>query len=197
MPQMIHLVKKYSVYFILGIALIILFLLLPEKEKDMHIASMEELESPEELETQSVVPEEIVVDVKGAVQSPGIYITDSNARIHDVIEMAGGLTEDADANQVNFAQRVQDEMVIFVPTKDAAVEIAAGNSFTQADGKIKINYATKEEIETLPGIGPAKAEAIIQYREENGFFQSPEDLLNVSGIGEKTLEKLKDEIQVP
>ena len=83
MPQMIHLVKQYSVYFILGIALIILFLLLPEKEKDMHIASMEELESPEELKYQWVVPEEIVVDVKGAVQSPGIYITDSNAQIRE------------------------------------------------------------------------------------------------------------------
>ena len=85
----------------------------------------------------------------------------------------------------------------FFKHKKGEENIAAGSASGNAQGKIRINYATVEEIQSLNGIGPSKAQAIIQYREENGLFQAPEDLLNVSGIGEKTLQNFIDQIQVP
>lgn len=140
------------------------------------------------------VGQTVIVDIKGEVNQPGVYEIASDARVNDVVILAGGFTHNADEIPVNLAQKVQDEMTIIVPkigdnTEDG-YEVA-GKS------KIRINYATQEEIESLHGIGPAKAQAIIQYREENGFFQKVEDLLEVSGIGEKTLDHLRDEIQIP
>jgi len=139
-----------------------------------------------------------IVDVKGEIKKPGIYEVDVNARVNDVIQMAGGFTKKADESIVNLAQKVQDEMVIQVPAKGVdSGHLADASQKTKESNKIKINEATQEEIESLSGIGPAKAQAIIQHREENGFFQTTEDLLEVSGIGEKTLENLQDELQIP
>lgn len=150
------------------------------------IGSREENEEEEE--------QTVVVDIKGEVNHPGVYEIDSNARVHDVIKLAGGFTKNADEFPVNLAQKVQDEMVIIVPNiNDFSKE---GYEHFE-EGKVRINYATQEEIETLNGIGPAKAQAIIQYREENGFFQKVEDLLEVSGIGEKTLDNIREDIQIP
>lgn len=143
--------------------------------------------------------EDFIIDVKGQVEKPGVYTVDIDARVVDAIMLAGGFTEAADQNQVNLAQRVYDEMVVFIPkTGELAegIELMQTTPTNQTNG-IQINNATQEEIETLNGIGPAKAEAIITYREENGPFKSVDDLLNVSGIGEKTLENFKDDIVVP
>lgn len=138
----------------------------------------------------------IIVDVKGEVVQPGIYEIDTDSRIHDVIELAGGFSDEADQTHVNLAQKVQDEMMIIVPKIGESVSVTGTN--TSADtGQVRINYATQEEIETLSGIGPSKAQAIIQFRDEHGFFNSVEDLLQISGIGEKTLENIKEDIQVP
>jgi len=139
----------------------------------------------------------IIVDVKGEVIQPGIYELAIDSRIYDVIELAGGFSNEADQTYVNLAQKVHDEMMIMVP-KVGEEALALGASVNAADsGKVRINYATQDEIEQLSGIGPSKAQAIIQYREEHGFFESVEDLLQVSGIGEKTLDNMKDDIQVP
>lgn len=86
-------------------------------------------------------------------------------------------------------------MIILVPKVGDTV--VAGTEVTTGSVKINLNYATKEEMEELTGIGPSKAQAIIQYREENGLFQTTKDILNVSGIGEKTLENIRDSIQIP
>lgn len=137
-----------------------------------------------------------IVDIKGEVSSPGVYEVDPDSRINDVIELAGGFTDRANELLVNLAQKVQDEMTIIVPSNEIDKETAASTNETGHD-KVNINYATQEEIESLSGIGPSKAAAIIQYREEHGFFQKPEDLLEVSGIGEKTLENLIDDLQIP
>lgn len=140
-------------------------------------------------------PSTVIIDVKGEILKPGVYEIDSQSRVNDVIQLAGGFTEGADQTMVNLAQKVQDEMIIVIP------KIGEASAATEQNGsgndKVKINYATKAEIEGLNGIGPSKAQAIIQYREENGFFKSTDDLLLVSGIGEKTLENLKDDVQIP
>ncbi|WBX82280.1 helix-hairpin-helix domain-containing protein [Virgibacillus salarius] len=116
-------------------------------------------------------------------------------RVIDAIEVAGGFTKNADESQVNLAQKVQDEMVISVA--DSESDYSSSLSGTETNEKLRINQASVEEIESLSGIGPAKAEAIVRYREENGPFTTIDDLLNVSGIGEKTIEVFQEEIQIP
>lgn len=141
-----------------------------------------------------------VVDVKGAVVKPGVYEVAADARVRDVIALAGGLTDEADETKVNLAAKVRDEMMIYVPAKGEAAPnpVEAAPEAERKNGpQVAINTATEEELMQLPGIGLAKAKAIIAYREEHGPFQRPEDLLNVAGIGEKTLEKLKPYLLVP
>ncbi|MED0655872.1 helix-hairpin-helix domain-containing protein [Anoxybacillus ayderensis] len=153
----------------------------------------QQVEQAEKQEEQTSV----FVDVKGAVKRAGVYEVASTSRIRDVIEMAGGLTEEADETKVNLAMKVRDEMVIYVPKKGEEIsELADMHTMDQSNGKVNINTATAEQLQTLQGIGPAKAAAIIAYREEHGPFQKAEDLLNVSGIGQKSLEKIKEQIVV-
>ncbi|EQB96057.1 hypothetical protein GA8_08575 [Geobacillus sp. A8] len=143
-----------------------------------------------------------MVDVKGAVAKPGVYEVAADARVRDVIALAGGLTDEADETKINLAAKVRDEMMIYVPAKDEAAPASDAVGKSPSDGardgpQVAVNTATEEELMQLPGIGPAKAKAIIAYREEHGPFQRVEDLLNVTGIGEKTLEKLKPYLLVP
>lgn len=148
--------------------------------------------------------ETVLVDVKGAVVHPGVYEAQAGDRVIDLIESAGGLLENADKNQINFAMKVVDEMVLYLPaigeetSSDAGTSLALATSYPSSanDGKININTAAQSELETLTGIGPSKAEAIIEYRETNGPFKEIEQLMEISGIGEKTFAKLKEEIKV-
>lgn len=153
-----------------------------------------------EMEEEKVASGPLFVDVKGAVSSPGLYEAKEGDRVLDAIDQAGGLIKTADEKQVNFAQKVHDEMIIYIPEKGEVVEEAlpamAAPSSTQAAGKININRADLSELQNLPGVGPAKAQAIIDYREEQGPFKKVEDIQNVSGIGEKTFEKLQESITV-
>ena len=152
------------------------------------------------------MPEKIIVDVKGQIKHPGVYQSSEGERVIDVITRAGGLTENGDASQVNFAEHVVDEMVIYIPAKGEEGQTTAGtggkNLTTSSglasnnQGKIDLNKADVTELQNLPGIGPAKATAIIEYRDTNGKFNAIEDLKNISGIGDKTFEKLKDLILV-
>ena len=141
-------------------------------------------------------PEIIMVDVKGAVVNPGVYEMESLSRVKDVITRAGGFVKHADQNQLNLAGKVTDEMVIYVPVVGEISKIPQMGSLSEDTELISINTADLNELQELPGIGPSKAEAIIQYREENGAFKAIEDLQNISGIGEKTFEKLKDLISI-
>lgn len=153
------------------------------------------------------------IDVKGAVKHPGIYQIQNNARLFDIIRQAGGFTKDADQRQINLAQSLTDQQVVYVPVKreqlppttvagSAAVTVTGGTptdthgSATDSAGsaKVSLNQATVSELQTLNGIGQKKAEQIIAYRDENGGFKQLEDLKEVSGIGDKTYEGLKDSI---
>jgi competence protein ComEA len=149
--------------------------------------------------------EKVMVDVKGEIKQPGVYQSNQTERVIDVIQRAGGLTDNADQSQVNFAANIQDEMVIYIPAKGEAstsspatspAPSGTANSSGKNTGKININKADENELQNLPGVGPAKAAAIIQYRKENGPFQTVEDIKKISGIGDKTFEKLKESISV-
>ncbi|MBM7584750.1 competence protein ComEA [Bacillus pakistanensis] len=158
-----------------------------------------EEEVKKEINTEKEVNEntEIYVDVKGEVKNPGIYKARAGERVNDIIIRAGDFTENAQPLQVNLAQTITDEMVIYVPKigeSDSTAPIFETQGNGQSTQKIDINSAEEAELDALPGIGPSKAAAIIEYRETNGPFKSVEDLKEVSGIGEQTLLKLKEEI---
>lgn len=162
----------------------------------------------EEAEKLTTAEPEVIstykVDVKGAIQKPGVYEFTTGDRVTDIIQKAGGFKNGADSKQVNMAQLVEDEMVIYIPTKgemadtsNQTVAESSGNvAEDKTDGTINLNKATSEELQELPGIGPSKATAIIQKREELGSFKNVEDLKEVTGIGDKTFEKLKELITV-
>lgn len=135
----------------------------------------------------------IYVYLTGAVVNPGVYAMQEGDRIFDVVEKAGGFTEDALQTEVNLAQILEDEDQIHIPTAQEAEEQAAAD---EAAGLVNINTATLEELCTLTGIGEAKAQSIISYREENGNFSSIEEIMNISGIKEGVYEKIKDQITV-
>jgi len=157
--------------------------------KDNFTVVTDQEEEPKRMDN-----EKVVIDIKGEVKNPGVYEITSQARVNDVILIAGGMTDQADEHQVNLAEIVYDEMVIFIP---AIGEIEQGVIAQEMSKKIHVNRATAAELETLSGIGPSKAEAIINYRDEHGHFQSVEDLLNVPGIGQKTLDNIVDDLQIP
>jgi competence protein ComEA len=158
-----------------------------------------------EPESQTKPVETIMVDIKGEIKKPGVYQSSQGERVIDVINRAGGLTNKADESQINFAAHVQDEMVINIPTKgqinanpplNSSVPTSTGNNTNPNTNKINLNKADENELQNLPGIGPSKAAAIISYRNENGLFQTVDDLKKISGIGDKTFEKLKELIIV-
>ncbi|MDO4887178.1 MAG: helix-hairpin-helix domain-containing protein [Actinomycetaceae bacterium] len=141
---------------------------------------------------------EIVVYVSGHVAQPGVYTLPAGARIGDVVAAAGGLTPEADTSLVNLAAPVADGDHLHVvatgeqPVTDPAGQSAAGTG--QADGQINVNTASEQELQELPGVGPVTAASIVEWREENGRFESVDDLLEVSGIGEATLDKFRDRV---
>lgn len=154
------------------------------------------------IDEQKLQQQNVIVDIKGAVKYPGVYELSSEERIIDVIELAGGYTEDANSKNINHAQKLQDEMVIYVPRMDEEMEevqfesIVTSPETNPSSNLVNINMANESELSTLPGIGPSKAQAIIAYRQEQGKFQTVDDLKNVTGIGDKTFEKLKEFITV-
>lgn len=147
------------------------------------------------------VTDMIYVHICGQVQRPGVYQVPADARVFSVIQMAGGLTEEADAAGVNQAQALVDGQMIYIPAVGeeltASVKSAGGSlGQSQGDGKININTADLETLMSLPGIGEGKAQSILNYRQEHGSFQSIEEIMNVEGIKEGTFSKFKDQITI-
>ena len=161
------------------------------------------------------------VDIKGEVINPGIYTMDSSSRVIDVIKAAGGLTENANTSVINLSKKITDEMVIIVysnnevedfkKTKELEEQVSSkckqndkygleNDACISSDAKleslISLNDATVADLIKLPGIGEAKANDIIAYRNEHGPFENIEDLKNVSGIGENLFAKIKDYLTI-
>jgi competence protein ComEA len=147
--------------------------------------------------------EELVVDIGGAVAKPGVYYLPASSRVNDLLIAAGGVTNWAQRSflekELNRARLLQDGEKIYIPyigeQLSSGGKTGVGGEETVA-GKININTASVGELEALPGIGFTYASAIVEYREEKGNFSSIEEIKNVSGIGEKTFEKIKDLISV-
>lgn len=135
---------------------------------------------------------ELVVDVGGAVNSPGVVRLADGARVEDALESAGGLTPDADTVSINRAAPLTDGMKVHVPRVGESPSSApeAGGAEPAATELVSINHADEGELDALPGVGPATAAAIVEDREKNGPFSTLEDLMRVSGIGEKKYEDL-------
>ena len=189
------------------------------KEKPKKKESLSLLKK-EEKEDSSTQEDFYKVDIKGEIQFPGMYSLLPSSRILDVIEKAGGLTENADISVINLSKKIQDEMVIIIYSKEEvsnfektkekekivqssciqkeenALKNDACITNQTVQGKISINTATQQELMTLPGIGESKAKDILSYREKNGPFQKIEDIMNVSGIGESLFVKIKEDITV-
>jgi len=134
----------------------------------------------------------ITVHVAGAVRSPGVVEVAADGRVGDAIAAAGGALPDADLARVNLAAPLGDGQQVLVPTTSAAATGAVAD-----DGRVRINLAGIDELETLPGVGPVLAQRIVAYREEHGPFTVVEDLLDVSGIGEAKLAALREVVLVP
>lgn len=154
--------------------------------------------------TPTVTPSPLRVYVTGAVLHPDVYRLAPACIVKDAIEAAGGAADDADLNRVNLAQELRDQQQLYVPRIGEtdvpppvmSAEPASPVRSSGSGGTININTASIEELDTLPGIGPAIAQRIIDYREANGPFKSLEEIKSVSGIGDATYEKIKDRITV-
>lgn len=138
----------------------------------------------------------VTIDIKGEVRDPGVFEMKQGDRVIHAVEKAGGFTSKADQRNVNLSGMLKDEMLIYIPRiGEKGVEVQpAANETAEAVPKININTALEPELENLNGIGPSKAKAILVYREENGPFKAVEDLLNVPGIGDKSLENMREQI---
>ena len=158
--------------------------------------------------TETATPSAIAVYVSGAVGEPGVYELPSDARADDALAAAGGASPDADLERVNLAKRVSDGEHIRVPKRGAPAAIDAppnqlpptyaqpdGEPSPRPAGKIDVNSAEADSLETLPGIGPARARAIIEHRQANGPFADVDDLTEVRGIGDGILESIRDLIE--
>ena len=158
--------------------------------------------------TEAVEDAPIYVYVCGAVANAGVVSLPAGSRVFEALEAAGGLTEEADTRTLNQAAFLEDGEQITVLTREEAAETDVTDTDPAADradtagtssgdsGKVNLNTATAEELQSLPGIGQAKAAAILSYRETYGAFASIEELMNISGIKEKTFQQLQDLIEV-
>lgn len=193
--------KKFILFVLGGISLLLLYrfypILMPKNEEEYFPQDDLLTERGEEITESELAEEEpqvtfILVDVKGAVKNPGVYEANEGDRVNDIIQKAGGILNNGEKNAVNLAMKVSDEMIIYVPYIGEEGEVVNDQASLSAnEGLVNINKASATELLQLPGVGPSKAAAIIEYREQNGGFSTKEDLKKISGIGEKTYEKLE------
>ena len=203
----------------ISIFLIIKYRPKPKKESKKETIEKNIVEEKEKVKEEK--EEEYKVDIKGAVITPGLYSLPKSSRVIDVINKAGGLKDNANTTPINLSLKIKDEMVIiiytneevenFVKTKEKEARMikecnefnnlkndacinTKSNKETKVEGKININTATKEELNTLPGIGSSKAKSIIEYREKVNGFKEIDELKKVEGIGEELFAKIKENI---
>lgn len=213
------------VLFVSSLTITTIYFYEPKKEKKISSLKVKKTSNPIKEDTLNQKEnKKYMVDIKGEVQTPGIYELENSSRVIDVINEAGGLTENADTTVINLSKKISDEMVIIIYSKwqvehwketkeqekylqeqcisqkeeqaknDACIDDTEENT-NSTPSIININTATKEELMTLTGIGESKAEAIISYREKTAFTKI-EDIKNVSGIGDSIYEDIKNNITV-
>jgi len=183
-------------------ALIVLagLLFLGRQTRDLELTGLSKpAAAEEEFSTEADPMEEsegqVVVHIAGEVFEPGVYALRAGARVVEAIQAAGGETNFADVERLNLARQLVDGEQICVPSILDTAENAVEETGSAADGKVNINKADEATLESLTGIGPVKAQAIVEYRKAHPF-SSIEEITSVSGIGEKTLEKIRDQITI-
>lgn len=227
---MIRILKKWK--YVITIILLFIFIfsvyylkikLRNEENNIVDDLNIEEsIDIEKDINDENIDNKKLRVDIKGAINNPGVYEIDNGNRVIDLINIAGGLTNNADTSLINLSKVLSDEMVIYIYTKEEVknsnlvntvikviekecvcpniendgcindkIEDTISNKPDNNNGLININSATLEELMTIPGIGKQKAEAIVKYRQENGNFNSIEDIKNVSGIGNSLYESIK------
>ncbi|MDN6639990.1 MAG: helix-hairpin-helix domain-containing protein [Tetragenococcus sp.] len=195
--------KKFLPFIIASFVLIFIVLFYFSQNNNEQTA-WEETDEPFQQTTASSEEQteetgEIMVDIKGEVNKPGVYELEGDARVKEVILKAGGLTKKAEEKQLNLAEKLSDQQMIYVPNQAEAEEMeetGEEQEVNQSEDTVDINAADLTELQELSGIGPAKAQAIIDYREENGPFETVDELSEISGFGEKTVEKLRESIKI-
>lgn len=155
-----------------------------------HSVAQQTIVSTTSQEEQLQDKSTLVVDIKGEIHSPGVYQMEQGDRVIDVVQKAGGFTEDARQESVNLSQKLVDQLMIIIPNQHTDRESE------ETTKKLNINTASAEELMKLEGIGKTKAEQIVQYRKANGPFQTIDDLKHITGIGSKTIDALKEKITV-
>jgi len=160
-------------------------------------SSQEVVAAPIPLEIESVVEQTLMIDVAGAVVSPGVYSLPLNARVFEAIKAAGGLKKGADASDVNQARILKDgEQIYIYPTSQSFTSSSGTKKTVRKNGPIMINRASVKDFESLDGIGPVLANRIVAFRKANGPFAVVEDLMKVPGIGSSTFAKFKEKLRV-
>lgn len=225
------LVFKYKLYLVVGFIMLVIFVWAISKDNsrkenlsnfssekqeltrktDPNDIKMSHTDSTNEKRTQkNLEPKDVTCDISGAIKNQGVYTLKNGARLNELIEIAGGLTTNAQLKNVNRALILKDQDKIYIPhvgekfSKTDIVSSEEENSTTSADisnaqsnsPKININTADSVELQKLNGIGEKKAQQIISYRQKNGQFKQIEDLKQVSGIGDKTFETLKSQLEI-
>lgn len=199
--QIVILVIVFTIISTLGFKFFIKDII-ESREKTIEVTTTKELMDKEQIEDQDLTNEEnkiIMVHISGQVYNPGIVELELGNRVIDAVKLAGGLKKDADIDRINLAKKLVDEEKIYIPeigeeiSNDISVE--SKSSYKEESGKININSCSREELISLPGIGEAIADKIIEYREATPF-KTIEDIKNVSGIGDKKFEAIKELIIV-
>lgn len=173
---------------------VILLFFLPQRGEPIQLVTV----TPESAALTSTTPSTVQVHVTGAVKNPGVYVLLENARNMDAITAAGGATSEADLERINLSEFIRDGQRVYVPYKGEPISTSERSSTISLSPTVptlvNINTADADALMSLPGIGEVKAAAIIAYRETYGPFTSIEALLNVKGIGQSTLEGLREHI---
>ena len=176
-----------------------------EQAEDENISAPENNTPEDRRDVENSEKSGVYVYICGEVIKPGVYELSGDSRIYEAVDAAGGFTENAARESVNLASKVSDGMQITIYNKEEAASLPAGSGSavgntgqggTSGSGLVNLNTATKEELMTLKGIGEAKAEDIIRYREKSGGFKKIEDIMKISGIKEAGFQKIKDNITV-
>lgn len=216
-----ELIMGLIILIIISISIFLIIKYRPKPKKESKKETIEKNIVEEKAKEEKAKEEEYKVDIKGAVITPGLYSLPKSSRVIDVINKAGGLKDNANTTPINLSLKIKDEMVIIIYTNEEVENFAKtkekearmikecnefnnlrndacintkSNKETKVEGKININTATKEELNTLPGIGSSKAKSIIEYREKVNGFKEIDELKKVEGIGEELFAKIKENI---
>ena len=204
MEKLIELWDKYRLQILVagGLALALCYYASTTMSKPITTAGSQAVAVSSSSESSAHhLPTVVAIDIKGAVQKPGVYELKSDSRVNEAVNAAGGALASADLRQVNLAKQLTDQQMSYIPTKgetvtDPLTSSVASGELNGPASNINLNTASKEQLCQIPGIGDKKADLILQYRQEHGQFKTVDELKEINGFGEKTVAKMKEHLSV-